>query len=990
MSLSNEPSAELPIESLRRLARGLLRERGESDDLVQEAWLAALRTRGEIRELGAWFAGTLRHLARNRSREERRRDHRERLAARPEAQPSALEASARIEILQRLLAAVDRLDPPYREAIVLRYFDDLPPRAIAERLGIPVNTARTHVRRGLERLRRELDPGPGREREALLATLLPLVGPRAGITGGASDSSAPPTTRTSVMQNPLWLATSALMLGTLAWFLVRPAAPGSRAGASDLALATEPPAARAATDPSQASAPAPRGEQPSPRRTPASAWTVRGHVRRVDLPGPYPAAPLVGRVFAGGRPAGAPLSEERFQANESGVFAWTPATPPEGLFTVEVAADLPGMRASARHAWFLPGDPPPEDWWIVLYALDTTLRGTVRGPDGEPLAGAWVGFELGDEEKGVQSAADGSFELLCTAALVRRTVCAWKAGLAPGLAEIAQPVLGSEHVHEITLEPELRLCGTVREPGGAPLAGAEVAVANQLVPPLRSAVRPDGEVAVRKTQGWVLDGAWPSTRTDASGRYEIAGIHPAAVGVVLRATARGHRPGEVSCPGVENRAERDWDFTLARSVTVTGRVHAAGRPIEAAWITVGDWVGEEGAPEAWCDAEGRFTLGEVAPGRQHLWVWRRGLAQLRHDVDVRAGMAALELELTTGHFVGGVVLGPDGAPMPAALLLAEDASGAEPPALSGHFARTGLDGRFRLDDLPACRVALTVSAQGCEYLTQEVALDRGDHVLRLAAETPDPATSGTSAPVVPVTAASGSASLHGRLLDLAGNGLAGEEVELAAAPAPGTADSGIWSRRDPEDAFLPATPAEAGSAPGAGPWRATTDALGEFRLTNLPAGTFDARWVRKEAGLTALDLETRVTLAADEARELDLQPRGRTTLRGTLEFLTELPANTVTAGYGRELVLGPPPGGMPKVAALGLRRVSDDRSAPLERRGAFAHDGRFELAGLGAGEWTFEPVLFMPGGRGASVTMTSVTLPEQGAADVRLGILYFE
>ena len=128
MDPRDERSCELPVESLRRLARGLLLDPGSADDVVQEAWLAALRTRAEIRGLGAWLAVAVRRVAKNRAREEGRRDRRERMAARPEAQPSALEASARIEILQRLLAAVDRLEPQYREAIVLRYFDDLPPR----------------------------------------------------------------------------------------------------------------------------------------------------------------------------------------------------------------------------------------------------------------------------------------------------------------------------------------------------------------------------------------------------------------------------------------------------------------------------------------------------------------------------------------------------------------------------------------------------------------------------------------------------------------------------------------------------------------------------------------------------------------------------------------------------------------------------------------------------------------------------------------------
>jgi DNA-directed RNA polymerase specialized sigma24 family protein len=35
-----------------------------------------------------------------------------------------------------VLAAVDRLPQPYRDAVVLRYLDDLPPREIARRLDV--------------------------------------------------------------------------------------------------------------------------------------------------------------------------------------------------------------------------------------------------------------------------------------------------------------------------------------------------------------------------------------------------------------------------------------------------------------------------------------------------------------------------------------------------------------------------------------------------------------------------------------------------------------------------------------------------------------------------------------------------------------------------------------------------------------------------------------------------------------------------------------
>lgn len=572
MDPSDDRPCELPVDSLRRLARGLLFERGSADDVVQEAWLAALQARGEIRGLGAWLAGAVRRLAQNRAREEHRRGQRERLAARAEAQPSAAEASARIEILQRLLAAVDRLPSPYREAIVLRYFDDLPPRGIARRLGVPVNTARTHVRRGLERLRAELDPGPGREREAMLAALVPLLGPRAESDAALDPLS--PASKTAPMQHPLFLATSAVALGTLAWLLARPGAPDPGAASPNLALltgASEPSSAVAPASEPETRGPAQGQEVPAPsgRTEAASAWTVRGQVTRGGWD-PYAAASLVGRVFAGGHPEGVPLSEEHFQADEQGAFAWAPTTP-EGLFAVEVRAALAEVRAWPVHAWFLPGDPPPENLWLDLYPPDTTLRGIVRGPDRAPLADARVALRPGDEARAVRSAADGSFALAYASALAPLIVCAWKDGLAPGLAEIMEPVPGSEHVHEITLLPELRLHGTVRDTSGTPIAGAQVTVMDQSLPAASSEVQGSGEV-VMETSAPARRGVAERShgRGSLRDRIDPPPCHRArdARERERPSLARGVSPGPVdrgqAQPGLLARAGRDRDRTRAR------------------------------------------------------------------------------------------------------------------------------------------------------------------------------------------------------------------------------------------------------------------------------------------------------------------------------------------------------------------------------------------------------------------------------------------
>src|SRR6185503_16110462 len=78
-------------------------------------------------------------------------------AAPREAAPSTDALAARADAEQIVIRAVLALDEPYRSVVLLRFFEDLPPRRIAERLGVPVETVRTRLRRALAKLREDLD-----------------------------------------------------------------------------------------------------------------------------------------------------------------------------------------------------------------------------------------------------------------------------------------------------------------------------------------------------------------------------------------------------------------------------------------------------------------------------------------------------------------------------------------------------------------------------------------------------------------------------------------------------------------------------------------------------------------------------------------------------------------------------------------------------------------------------------------------------------------
>jgi RNA polymerase sigma factor (sigma-70 family) len=66
-------------------------------------------------------------------------------------------ASLRAERAAGVRAAVARLDEPYREVIALRFFGELSLEEIAIQTGRPLGTVKTHLRRGLLRLRSAVD-----------------------------------------------------------------------------------------------------------------------------------------------------------------------------------------------------------------------------------------------------------------------------------------------------------------------------------------------------------------------------------------------------------------------------------------------------------------------------------------------------------------------------------------------------------------------------------------------------------------------------------------------------------------------------------------------------------------------------------------------------------------------------------------------------------------------------------------------------------------
>src|SRR5262245_10013030 len=140
---------------LHALAGELVRDEAERDDLVQEAWLAALRRGTAPADPRRWLGAVLRKRWRFARRSAGRRGAREQEASRPESQPSAAELAGEAELQRELVGAVLALTEPARSTVLLRYFGGLSSRAIARREGLPEGTVRSRLKRALDQLKEE-------------------------------------------------------------------------------------------------------------------------------------------------------------------------------------------------------------------------------------------------------------------------------------------------------------------------------------------------------------------------------------------------------------------------------------------------------------------------------------------------------------------------------------------------------------------------------------------------------------------------------------------------------------------------------------------------------------------------------------------------------------------------------------------------------------------------------------------------------------------
>ena len=151
----------------------ILGDRAEAEDIAQEAFVIAYRSLGTWRAdgaFGAWLSRIAIRLAVRRAQSRKQVTWLDPLAAEAD-QPGRerfrtmdatdavdpAHSALRSERDAQVRAAVASLDEPYREVVALRFFAERSLAEIAEATDRPLGTVKTHLHRGLARLRRALD-----------------------------------------------------------------------------------------------------------------------------------------------------------------------------------------------------------------------------------------------------------------------------------------------------------------------------------------------------------------------------------------------------------------------------------------------------------------------------------------------------------------------------------------------------------------------------------------------------------------------------------------------------------------------------------------------------------------------------------------------------------------------------------------------------------------------------------------------------------------
>ena len=138
------------------IAYGILQNREETEDVVQDALVKAWKTRWRVRDpekFPAWLAMIARHRAHDIFRKRRTVPF-----AHETIETSEKETTDTTELDRNLRSALAALPELHRAALTLRYFEEMDYRTIENTLGLSNGALRGILGRALASMRKQLKP----------------------------------------------------------------------------------------------------------------------------------------------------------------------------------------------------------------------------------------------------------------------------------------------------------------------------------------------------------------------------------------------------------------------------------------------------------------------------------------------------------------------------------------------------------------------------------------------------------------------------------------------------------------------------------------------------------------------------------------------------------------------------------------------------------------------------------------------------------------
>ncbi|HZN40171.1 MAG TPA: sigma-70 family RNA polymerase sigma factor [Planctomycetota bacterium] len=747
--------------------------RSAAEDLVQAAFLQAITDGARwdaTRPLLPWLVGILANLA-LREREKGRRVIDPARAPLPAGEADPHDEAERHEFAQALGSALQGMPRHYRQVLVMRLVHGLEPAAIAHALGAPPATVKSRLQRGLDLLRRALPQGlhvpafavwSAPSLESVRATVLVHANAHAAAAASVATTTGVAATTAAVggvllMKKTMIAVVGIALAATLAVSL------DQLSGAPASGDQPKRPEAQPSRVETAAREPAPATPPPDTARTEVPSATAGGGAAAAAAPG------ITGRVVdESGKPladVGVFLGDKRldwFQnTNEFLVRSDADRATTEQQVRKEANAQVQRTGATGEFSLAEPPNPAPHllvAWspergcrgidlpadrtqpLEIVLPQDPVVRGVVRSrADRSPIAGAavqvWpaksgmpIAWRQGDEH--------GAYTLPPLPPGAYRTLVE-----ADGFAK-AQPgfdVAAGERTHEldVELEPLPRFAVLLVDHADQPWTAARIGEAIGAKPKRLEGVLSEHSYARRaemQSASWLVH----RVQVDPDGHVRGAVSDPKAVVLAI-----WHGPEKLfEVPAFDFAATRLAIEMLPRAtIELQVRVRfdppAATPPqLELAVVDPAGMGNDEQALVARTtnDAFCALPVPLHFAGRDcGLVVKAKGYVPSYTVVGVPAQAEGTWQEVTLSQpacTLRGVVVGPDGQPLPKASLLVADAEGRWllPPRLARRW--TGLDGTFTIADLPRRRVRLF--AQADKFAPRAVEVDTGaDEVHRI-------------------------------------------------------------------------------------------------------------------------------------------------------------------------------------------------------------------------------------------------------------------